>query len=559
MMDAAKTFPARVVLAYGMDLQCPSRCRLKSSAKNDATKVSNVLEAAGCAVLKLSGLCTREAIVDDISRASQQVPSGSIIVMYFAGHGVIFNECGRGTSIRCRDGALGVHEIEALWCCAAENNELKGATLILIVDCCLPPDASTDTGVRGDKHECEPSLPLDTALMGPAEVAGWIGGDCQMFTMMSSSLGALRSHQIPPHSVSQLAFATGHPRVATSPGNTSSVFTAALLDFILRPDPVDVVMKNVSRAVSQATEGKERPSCWSTLSRPLVLMPDPPPPCSHDAHKSPMGREAMDMTGEALEMLAQAAVWERYLPPVGRHALVFGSTYHPEAEGALGICAASASAFATALSTQCGFSGVEVLTNERVLRERMFSEVRRLGRSVKANGLVLVYFSGYGEAVAGDDAGQMLVDSRGTYVSVRELRMALVSSIPEVEGVKVVILLDSGATFTRTSLCVRCVRTTCGRDACRNAAATAVSAKLASKDVVAIQDKTMAKYQTFVGMACTPGGFLCCAAVRYVFHGRMWRRYGRWNMLRRAGWQQIHVLYRSLAPWTRPPATLKYA
>merc|ERR1719238_566592 len=464
MMDAAKTFPARVVLAYGMDLQCPSRCRLKSSAKNDATKVSNVLEAAGCAVLKLSGLCTREAIVDDISRASQQVPSGSIIVMYFAGHGVIFNECGRGTSIRCRDGALGVHEIEALWCCAAENNELKGATLILIVDCCLPPDASTDTGVRGDKHECEPSLPLDTALMGPAEVAGWIGGDCQMFTMMSSSLG--------------------HPRVATSPGNTSSVFTAALLDFILRPDPVDVVMKNVSRAVSQATEGKERPSCWSTLSRPLVLMPDPPPPCSHDAHKSPMGREAMDMTGEALEMLAQAAVWERYLPPVGRHALVFGSTYHPEAEGALGICAASASAFATALSTQRGFSGVEVLTNERVLRERMFSEVRRLGRSVKANGLVLVYFSGYGEAVAGDDAGQMLVDSRGTYVSVRELRMALVSSIPEVEGVKVVILLDSGATFTPT----------------------AVSAKLASKDVVAIQDKTMAKYQTFVGMACTPGG-----------------------------------------------------
>ena len=271
-----------------------------------------------------------------------------------------------------------------------------------------------------------------------------------------------------------------------------------------------------------------------------------------------MGREAMDMTGEALEMLAQAAVWERYLPPVGRHALVFGSTYHPEAEGALGICAASASAFATALSTQCGFSGVEVLTNERVLRERMFSEVRRLGRSVKANGLVLVYFSGYGEAVAGDDAGQMLVDSRGTYVSVRELRMALVSSIPEVEGVKVVILLDSGATFTRTSLCVRCVRTTCGRDACRNAAATAEPATLAANDVVA-QDKTMAKCQTFVGMACTPGGFLCCAAVRYVFHGRMWRRYGRWNMLRRAGWQQIHVLYRSLAPWTRPPATLKFA
>merc|ERR1719238_952453 len=422
-MDAAKTFPARVVLAYGMDLQCPSRCRLKSSAKNDATKVSNVLEAAGCAVLKLSGLCTREAIVDDISRASQQVPSGSIIVMYFAGHGVIFNECGRGTSIRCRDGALGVHEIEALWCCAAENNELKGATLILIVDCCLPPDASTDTGVRGDKHECEPSLPLDTALMGPAEVAGWIGGDCQMFTMMSSSLG--------------------HPRVATSPGNTSSVFTAALLDFILRPDPVDVVMKNVSRAVSQATEGMQRPSCSSTLSHPLVLIPDPPSPCSHGAHKSPMGREAME-TGEALAMLAQTAMWKSYLP-VGtsdRHALVFGS-------GALGTFAASASAFATALSTQCGFSDVKVFKDELVLREQMLSQAKLLGRSVRANGLVLIYFSGYGEAVAGDDAGQKVLDSRGTPVSVRELRVALVSSIPDVEGVKVVILLDSGAEHRR--------------------------------------------------------------------------------------------------------------
>ena len=512
MMDAAKTSPARVVLAYGMDPEDAFGRRLESSAITDATKVSNVLEAAGCAVLKLRALCTREAIVEDISRASQQVPSGSIIVMYFAGHGVIFNDCGRGTSICCRDGALGVHEIEAQWCFAAEDNGLKGATLILIVDCCLYREASRDTGVcfavRGVKHECEPTLPLNTALMGPTDVADWISGDCQMFTMMSSSLGALRSHQIPPHSVSQLAFATGHPRVATSPGNTSRVFTAALLDFILRPDPVDVVMKNVTRAVSQATEGMQRPSCSSTLSHPLVLIPDPPSPCSHGAHKSPMGREAME-TGEALAMLAQTAMWKSYLP-VGtsdRHALVFGS-------GALGTFAASASAFATALSTQCGFSDVKVFKDELVLREQMLSQAKLLGRSVRANGLVLIYFSGYGEAVAGDDAGQKVLDSRGTPVSVRELRVALVSSIPDVEGVKVVILLDSGATFTRrTSLCVRCVRTTCGRDACRNAAATAEPATLAANDVVA-QDKTMAKCQTFVGMACTPGGF--CAVLPFA-------------------------------------------
>ena len=117
----------------------------------------------------------------------------------------------------------------------------------------------------------------------------------------------------------------------------------------------------------------------------------------------------------------------------------------------------SATAVHDAFVSKCGFSPTFPATlDEDVTCRRMIEDVRRVATTMASHDVVVFFFSGHGYRM---DDTTCLVDSVGSYVSVRKLQAVFAEAVMERElrDVSFVTILDYRQTTSIGELCPMCL------------------------------------------------------------------------------------------------------